>query len=133
SAHHGRRQDGLRRHALTRTPASGRWLRQRRYRSRRSEHLTPAEEGSIDADVLEPIELAGKRILGEHDHIRHLAGLERSESVLVKGQAMAALDGDAQRLLSRQPNLAEASLTILVPACNRLPRGPQQGIGAPVV
>ena len=82
----------------------------------------------IDADVLEPIELAGQRILGQHDQIRYLAGLERPESVLVPGQAMAALDRHAQGLLPRQPTLAEAALTVVVPARNRFPRGPQHGI-----
>src|SRR5262252_7216227 len=67
--------------------------------SGRSEHLPPANEGSIDADVLEPVQIAGERIFSEHDHVRDLAGLQRSVSVLVPGQAMAALRRHPQRLL----------------------------------
>ena len=50
-----------------------------------TEHLPPAKEGSIDADVLEPVQIAGERIFSEHDHVRDLADLQRSVSVLVPG------------------------------------------------
>src|SRR6266851_3504729 len=63
-----------------------------------TEHLPPAKEGSIDADVLESVQIAGERIFSEHDHVRDLADLQRSVS-------------------------------ILVPAGNRLPGRPQHRIG----
>src|SRR5262249_50866613 len=34
--------------------------------STRPEDLTPAEEGSLDPDVLEAVELAGQRVLRQH-------------------------------------------------------------------
>src|SRR5262249_60210308 len=87
--------------------------------SSRPEHLASAKEGSIDTDVLESVQIAGEGIFSEHDHVRDLAGLERSVSILVPGQAVAALRRRPQRLLSGQLTISESSLTIVVPACNR--------------
>src|SRR5262249_17290016 len=95
----------------------------------RSEHLPPAKEGSIDGDVLEPMEIAGERIFSEHDHVRDLADLQRSVSLLVPGQAVAALRRHPQRLLSGQLTISELSLTVVIPAGNPLPRRPQHRIG----
>src|ERR1700730_11394816 len=50
-----------------------------------TEHLPPAKEGSIDADVLESVQIAGERIFSENDHVRDLADLQRPVSVLVPG------------------------------------------------
>ena len=97
-------------------------------RSSRSENLTPAKEGSIDTDVLESIEIAREWIFSEHNHVRDLADLERSISILVPGQAVAALRRHPQRLLSGQPTISELPLTVVVPARKRLPRGPQHRI-----
>src|ERR1700730_9392803 len=94
-----------------------------------TEHLPPAKEGSIDADVLEPVQIAGERILSEHDHVRALAALQRAVSVLVPGQAVAALRRHPQCLLSGQVTISESPLTVVVPAGNRLPRRPQHRIG----
>src|SRR5262249_21227434 len=94
-------------------------------RSSRSENLTPAKEGSIDTDVLESIEIAREWIFSEHNHVRDLADLERSISILVPGQAVAALRRHPQRLLSGQPTISELPLTIVVPARKRLPRRPR--------
>jgi hypothetical protein len=40
-----------------------------------TEHLPPAKEGSIDADILESVQIARERIFSEHDHVRDLADL----------------------------------------------------------
>src|SRR5262249_35909340 len=92
-------------------------------------NLTPAEEGSIDTDILESIEIAGEWIFGKHNHVRDLADLERSISILVPGQAVAALRRHPQRLLSGQPTISALPLTVVVPARKRLPRRPQHRIG----
>src|SRR6516164_10295269 len=94
-----------------------------------TEHLPPAKEGSINADVLESVQIAGERIFSEHDHVRDFADLQGSVSILVPGQAVAALRRHPQRFLSGQLTISESSLTVVVPAGNRLPRRPQHRIG----
>src|SRR5262249_57450231 len=94
-----------------------------------SERLAPAEKGSIDADVLQPVEIAGERIFSEHDHVRDLADLERSVPILVPGHPMAALCRHPQRLFSGQPTVSHFSLTTIVPSRDPLPRRPQHRIG----
>ena len=91
--------------------------------------MAAAKEGSIDPDVLQSAEIAGERIVSEDDHVRDFADLERAVSILVPGQAVAALCRHAQRLISGQPTVSELPLTVIVPAGDRLPRRPQHRIG----
>ena len=84
--------------------------------SNRSEDLTSAEESSFDPDVLETIQVAGQRVFRKHGHVRDLADLERSEPILVPGQPMPALRGQAQRLLPGEVTFPELALAVLVPA-----------------
>src|ERR1700722_12056396 len=79
-------------------------------RSSRAEDLAPAEEGSLDPNVLETIQIAGQRVRGQHGHVRDLADLERSKPVLVPGQLMPALRRHAQRFLPREVTFAELAL-----------------------
>src|SRR5262245_66404696 len=81
-----------------------------RPRSSRSEDLAPAQEGSVDTNILEPVEIAGQRIVIEHDHVGDLADLERSVSVLVPGQPVAALHRQPQRLLAAEVTVSELPL-----------------------
>src|SRR5262245_44527794 len=92
--------------------------------SSRSKDLAPAQEGSIDTNILEPAQIAGQRIVIEHDNVGHLADLERPVSVLVPGQPVSALHRQPQRLLAAELTVSELPLTILVPARNRLPSRP---------
>src|SRR5262245_4669736 len=94
----------------------------------RSEDLAPTQKGSLDADILEPIQIAGQRIFIEHNHVSDLADLERSVSVLVPGQPVAALHRQPQRLLPAELTVSKLSLAILVPALTGLPPRPQHGI-----
>src|SRR5262245_66648736 len=94
----------------------------------RSEDLAPTQKGSLDADILEPFQIAGQRIFVEHDHVGHLADLERSVSVLVPGQPVAALHRQPQCLLPAELTVSKLPLAILVPARNRLPRRPQHRV-----
>jgi len=80
----------------------------------RHEHLPPAKEGSIDADVLESVQIAGERIFSEHDHVRDLADLQRSVSILVPGQAVAALAPPSAAPPLGSADCLRSSLTIVV-------------------
>src|SRR5262245_14670747 len=94
----------------------------------RSEDLAPTQKGSLDAEILEPVQIAGQRIFIEHNHVSDLADLERSVSVLVPGQPVAALHRQPQRLLSAELTVSELPLAILVPTRNRLPCRPQHRV-----
>src|SRR5262245_14321379 len=94
----------------------------------RSKDLAPAQEGSIDTNIFEPVQIAGQRIFIEHNHVSDLADLERSVSVLVPGQPVAALHRQPQRLLAAELTVSELPLAILVPTRNRLPCRPQHRV-----
>jgi hypothetical protein len=56
-----------------------------------AEDLASAKKGTDNRDIFKSIQIAGERILGEHNHVGYLANLERAKSILVPSQPVAAL------------------------------------------
>ena len=49
-----------------------------------AERLAPAHEGPLDADLPEPVFLAGERVRVEHGHVGELAELQGALAVLLE-------------------------------------------------